>query len=793
MATFAKLEDSPMFRKQMHSLEQTTDELKDRCQKVFKGCKKFIAALGEAFDGDITFADSMEAFGSGHDDPISVSIGGPILSKFTIAFRELSTFKELLRSQVEHMLSDRLTEFMSVDLQDVKESRRRFDKATMVYDQAREKFMSLKKGTRAEVAAELEEDLNNSKSAFERCRFNLVTALTKVEAKKKFEFLEVFSAIMDAHLRYFKQGYELLSQMEPIILQVLTYAQQSKEMAIIEQDKLAKRIQEFRTQVEIDNLRASSNMDTSTSGDGIHVVGTNSYKSIEALMQSTANGKVQTIKQGYLLKRSSNMRGDWKRRFFVLDSHGTLYYYRSNNWSKGSGSHSHQSLGTLEHGTGMFGRFRFSHNRSASQNEEILGCHTVDLRTSTIKIDAEQTDLRFCFRIISPSKMYTLQAENGADRMDWVDKITGVIASLLNSPFPDELSSGRADVDGSSYADPSGSDSTLMVRNSSNANLEEDKKIKQRDNVTRILRKVQGNDICAECGAPEPEWASLNLGILMCIECSGVHRNLGVHISKIRSLTLDVKVWEPTILGLFCALGNAYCNSVWEELLQHQDERRDELNAISFSITKPEPKYAFARKEKYIQSKYVEKVLVIKETVSSGFPSPAPRIWQSVGANDIQATYRLLVVSDANPNIRYDEVNSTDLHHIAEMHDNLNGVCSERKQYDPALCPRILNFGGPENCLQGCSLLHLACHVGDQVMVELLLQFGANINTRDFHGRTPLHHCISMKNNKLAKYLLRRGALPSIKDGGGQTAMERTMELGAITDEELFVLLATCE
>jgi hypothetical protein len=56
------------------------------------------------------------------------------------------------------------------------------------------------------------------------------------------------------------------------------------------------------------------------------------------------------------------------------------------------------------------------------------------------------------------------------------------------------------------------------------------------------LRAVPGNHVCADCGATEPDWASLNLGILLCIECSGVHRQLGVHISKVRSCTLDVKV-----------------------------------------------------------------------------------------------------------------------------------------------------------------------------------------------------------------------------------------------------------
>lgn len=129
--------------------------------------------LGEACNADVVFAESLEAFGGGQDDPVSVSIGGPIMSKFISAFHELATYKELLRTQVEHVLIDRLTHFLSVDLQDAKESRRRFDRDVTRYDQAREKFASLKKSTRDEIVAELEEDLHNSKSTFERSRFNL--------------------------------------------------------------------------------------------------------------------------------------------------------------------------------------------------------------------------------------------------------------------------------------------------------------------------------------------------------------------------------------------------------------------------------------------------------------------------------------------------------------------------------------------------------------------------------------------------------------------------------------------
>ncbi|XP_016665744.1 ADP-ribosylation factor GTPase-activating protein AGD2 isoform X5 [Gossypium hirsutum] len=744
MSAFLKLEDSPMFQKQIWSLEHMADDLKNRCQILYKGSKRFMAALGEAYNGDNSFADSLEAFGGAKDEPYSLSIGGfqgPIMSKFIKAFRELASYKELLRSQVEHVLIDQLMHFMNVDLQDAKESRRRFDKAISTYDQAREKFVSLKKNTPGDIVAELEEDLQNSKSSFERSRFNL--------------------------------GFELLKQLEPFI-------HQAKELANAEQCSLEKRIQEFRTQAEIDIIKASSNIEPSTSSVGICVTGMNSDKNIEAIMQSSRNGEVQTIKQGYLLKRSSSLRGDWKRRFFVLDSQGTLYYYR-NKGIKPTGF-LHHYAGSAEYNGGVFARFRAKYRTSSC--EDNLGCRTVDLCTSTIKMGAEDTDLRLCFRIISPLKTYTLQAENAGDRTDWVNKITAVITSLLSSHILQQH------VENNDYARKASSN--VMLRN--NHHTSDDQIGNRAESVSAVLREIPGNDVCAECNAHEPDWASLNLGILLCIECSGVHRNLGVHISKVRSLTLDVKVWEPSIVELFRTLGNAYCNSIWEGSLL-KNERVDESNAINTSITKPCPKDAICDKEKYINAKYVNKLLVSRDPMQLGVSQNSINIWQAVKADNIREVYRLITVSDTNMvNTTFDDVFSVEWYHHVDAQNSSIDIHNEHLiQNDPSACQRIKNSNDPGSCLQGCSLLHLACQRSNPVMVELLLQFSADINMRDYHGRTPLHHCIAIGKNPLAKHLLKRGARSSIRDGGGFSALDRAMEKGAITDEGLLILLSESE
>ena len=104
--------------------------------------------------------------------------------------------------------------------------------------------------------------------------------------------------------------------------------------------------------------------------------------------------------------------------------------------------------------------------------------------------------------------------------------------------------------------------------------------------LNKLRALSPGNCVCVDCNSKDPDWASFNLGVLLCIDCSGVHRSLGVRIlsfylkhsalllcmyfflipckdiSKVRSLSLDQ--WEPDLLAMMCGLGNEFVNSIYE-------------------------------------------------------------------------------------------------------------------------------------------------------------------------------------------------------------------------------------
>lgn len=72
---------------------------------------------------------------------------------------------------------------------------------------------------------------------------------------------------------------------------------------------------------------------------------------------------------------------------------------------------------------------------------------------------------------------------------------------------------------------------------------------------------IDGNNFCADCGSRAPRWASVNLGVLLCINCSGIHRTLGVHLSQVKSLTLDNL--KPEWIKVLMSIGNEVANAYY--------------------------------------------------------------------------------------------------------------------------------------------------------------------------------------------------------------------------------------
>ncbi|KAJ4974934.1 hypothetical protein NE237_008108 [Protea cynaroides] len=110
---------------------------------------------------------------------------------------------------------------------------------------------------------------------------------------------------------------------------------------------------------------------------------------------------------------------------------------------------------------------------------------------------------------------------------------------------------------------------------------------------TKILEgllRIPENRECADCRSRGPRWASVNLGIFICIQCSGIHRSLGVHISKVRSATLDT--WLPEQVSFMQSMNNEKSNRYWEAKLP--------------------PIYDRSGIESFIRAKYVEKRWVPK-------------------------------------------------------------------------------------------------------------------------------------------------------------------------------------
>ena len=200
-------------------------------------------------------------------------------------------------------------------------------------------------------------------------------------------------------------------------------------------------------------------------------------------------------------------------------------------------------------------------------------------------------DRRFCFEVISPTKSHVLQADSEEMYGVWLTSLQQGISSSLH----DMMEGGS----------PS-QDSSIVWEDSDTEEAQDSKVGKARGggggtrNAMQLI-EIPGNELCADCNAEGPQWASINFGVTLCIECGGIHRGLGVHVSKVRSITLDT--WEPEILKVMAELGNSIVNRI--------------LEADTGGREKPRPDAMRAIREIYIGEKYRDKKFVNRAVFES--------------------------------------------------------------------------------------------------------------------------------------------------------------------------------
>ena len=130
--------------------------------------------------------------------------------------------------------------------------------------------------------------------------------------------------------------------------------------------------------------------------------------------------------------------------------------------------------------------------------------------------------------------------------------------------------------------------------------------------INKLLKKPE-NKYCADCKRTSPSWASINLGVFVCINCSGCHREIGVHVTKIKSVNLDV--WAEDTLKYFQKINNEIANEYWEYKLKKFDFKsiqNDNYKLINFIRDKYEYKKWVNKKTKdpmtlIIQGKFKNK------------------------------------------------------------------------------------------------------------------------------------------------------------------------------------------
>uniref|UniRef100_A0A3P8RF41 Arf-GAP with coiled-coil, ANK repeat and PH domain-containing protein n=1 Tax=Astatotilapia calliptera TaxID=8154 RepID=A0A3P8RF41_ASTCA len=732
------LKDSPRFRATIEEVEGDVCELESKLDKLVKLCIGMIDA-GKAYNAaNKQFVNGIRELAqqSTKDEVIESS-----LTKFAESLQEMINYHTILFDQAQRSIKTQLQTFVKDDLRKFKEAKKQFDKVSEEKETALIKNAQAPRNKQHEVE-EATNILTATRKCFRHIVLDYVLQINVLQSKRRSEILKSMLSFMYAHLTFFHQGYDLFSELQPLMKQLGGQLDQlvvdaAKEKRDMEQKHSTIQQKAALQDFSNDDTKLEYNVDTD---NGIAM-------------------------EGYLFKRASNAFKTWNRRWFTIQNNQLVY------------------------------------QKKFKDNPTVV---VEDLRLCTVK-HCEDIERRFCFEVVSPTKSCMMQADSEKLRQAWIKAVQNSIATAFRDKGDDSEKLDRKSSTSTGSLDSGGEP--------------KERSLKGESALQKVLA-IPGNVCCCDCGQPEPRWASINLGITLCIQCSGIHRSLGVHFSKVRSLTLDT--WEPELLKLMCELGNKVINQIYEA-------RREELGA-----RKPQPGDPRHEVEAYIKAKYVDRRFVRRpsdeelrskvvslskqekrlsgnsEHMPPKAPPPTPKLrpgsnasGQSVKSadsgiqNSADGSREMLATTPSNDSLADAEPAETP---PMPMPATLpppspckEMVFYEPKEYSPGLqlywasCARslpdmaeALAHGAEVNWVnteeEKRTPLIMAVQGGSLVTCEFLLQNAANVNQQDAQGRGPLHHATMLGHTGQVCLFLKRGANQNATDIEEKTPLSIAVE-----------------
>ncbi|KAJ6103281.1 hypothetical protein N7486_005708 [Penicillium sp. IBT 16267x] len=675
------VEDGPLFRATMKALEQKTGNMRAKTKKVLKKAEAAQQAQAACNDAMEAFLGSLGETSTSNGNVIQPALD----HYFERIARQILTYEQLNTLQLQKLVIEPLIKVYHNDIKQAESKKKDFDEESRDYYAYVSRYLgqrqdSLKEKKRAESDSKYQVKRRN----FELKRFDYSSFMQDLHGgRKEQEVLSHLTKYADFQAKNFlaaaKRIEEMVPQLDALIYEV---NQADKEFQFKRTEREEKRRaleKNSNPYLEPDAVAGGTSVSTissgtangsastetelgradSTSSQLRGVISNSSSVSSQAnagSVSSAAGGSSAPTTSAGATGASGQNRFKGIRDLEERDSLGTdraagqqrkegLLWALSRPGShmdpKGINKQAwHKFWIVLDQG-------KLSEYSNWKQKLD-LHMEPIDLRMASVR-EARNAERRFCFEVITPQFKRVYQATSEDDMANWIRSINNALQSAVEGggmpqappvSSKNESSTGRdigsvltgksSSVSGHHSYSSSSATAGVTRRTTVGARpsyVRNDSKSYE-ENPSRLLQAVrdadEGNNWCADCGSSSKvEWVSINLGIVLCIECSGIHRSLGTHISKIRSLTLDVHSFSNDIVEILLQVGNRVSNMIWEATLDHS--------------LKPSPHSTREQRLKFITTKYVDRAYVQQLPSSrSRFATPNETLLASIKTNDIQ-------------------------------------------------------------------------------------------------------------------------------------------------------------